>query len=172
MKGHENVEQKGESPQIIVTNSTHIAINIPELKRNVSVRIIPKGGILFEDEMLTSKTQEKIKNEFDLSGLARNYIRTQIDAIVAKQIDTTDNVDAIETAKETEGKFIKAVKTLHNQGASEEKIKEIIMSQGKLFGGELRIGGMHAMVKEVVEKFNERFDAYCENKRTKKARKL
>jgi enoyl-[acyl-carrier protein] reductase II len=156
---------------------TTTMVLVPLVKKAVSIPVIAAGGIATGAQMAAAfclgAEGVQIGSRFVATPEASSHEAFKQAVANAKEGDTMLMLKDLTPVRMMKNKFYEAVKTAEDRGASREELAELLgrgrakkgMFEGKLDEGELEIGQVSALIKEmkpaeeVVEEIWEEFQA-------------
>jgi enoyl-[acyl-carrier protein] reductase II len=140
---------------------TTTLVLIPAVAKAVSIPVIAAGGIATGRQMMAAMVLGaegvQIGTRFVASPEASSHINFKNAVINSKEGDTMLSMKKVVPVRLMKNKFFDTVFTAEQKGASEEELKQILgrarakkgMFEGDLEEGELEIGQVSALVKEL-----------------------
>jgi enoyl-[acyl-carrier protein] reductase II len=134
---------------------------IPAVCEKVSIPVIAAGGIATGRQMLAAivlgAEAVQVGSRFVASEEASNHINFKNEVIKATEGDTILSLKALTPVRLLKNEFYQAVQEAENHGASKEELQELLgrgrakkgMFDGDLREGELEIGQVSALIKEI-----------------------
>lgn len=141
---------------------TTTMVLIPAVAKVVSIPVIAAGGIATGRQMLAAMVMGaegvQIGTRFVASEEASSHINFKQAVIQAAEGDTHLSMKKLTPVRLLKNKFFQQVQEAELRGANEEELKEILgrarakkgMHEGDLDEGELEIGQVSALVKEIL----------------------
>lgn len=140
---------------------TTTMVLIPAVKSSITIPLIAAGGIATGKQMLAAivlgADAVQIGSRFVCTPEASSHVNFKEAVIAAKEGDTQLSMKKLVPVRLLKNEFFKTVEKAEHEGASEEKLKEILgrarakkgMFEGDMIEGELEIGQVAAMIQEV-----------------------
>ncbi|MFY7964874.1 MAG: NAD(P)H-dependent flavin oxidoreductase [Chitinophagaceae bacterium] len=140
---------------------TTTMVLIPQVKNAVNIPVIAAGGIATGRQMLAAMilgaSAVQIGSRFICTPEASSHINFKEAIMQAKEGDTMLSMKKTVPVRLLKNQFFEQVKAAENRGATEQELNELLgkgrakkgMFEGELNEGELEVGQVASMIKEI-----------------------